>query len=223
LFHRIRQLRGFHIKDGTREIGNLWGFVIDRHTWTVSHIVVNTGGWFQDQSIIISKQALQKPLLSDKTLPVSLKCDETGTEHINSVDSNSSPFVTKLKISIGIPSGWALTRPTPMVAFPVLMARSFYEKVPGLSTEDQQDDTHAQSCRDIVGCQIHSMDGMVGTVNDLLLDDDCWKIRYVVLDTGRWFSGRKVIVSTLWLRYMNEDERTLIVSRTVQSSVRLRS
>ena len=59
---------------------------------------------------------------------------------------------------------------------------------------------------DLRGYVIHATDGLIGTVDDLYFDDDAWTIRYFVVDTGGWLSGRKVLVSPLaighpdWLR-----------------------
>lgn len=37
-------------------------------------------------------------------------------------------------------------------------------------------------------------DEKVGSVNSILLDDDTRKIRYLVVDTGFWFFGKKVLL-----------------------------
>ena len=58
----------------------------------------------------------------------------------------------------------------------------------------------------LTGYAIHATDGPIGTVDDLCFDDEVWTIRYFVVDTGGWLSGRKVLVSPLaighpdWLR-----------------------
>jgi sporulation protein YlmC with PRC-barrel domain len=42
---------------------------------------------------------------------------------------------------------------------------------------------------------VMALDGVVGRVADVLYDDVCWTIRYLVMDTGRLLPGRKVLVS----------------------------
>jgi sporulation protein YlmC with PRC-barrel domain len=46
----------------------------------------------------------------------------------------------------------------------------------------------------IKGYAILGSDGRFGTVSDLLFDDQSWKIRWLVVDTGGWLSGRKVVI-----------------------------
>jgi hypothetical protein len=46
----------------------------------------------------------------------------------------------------------------------------------------------------INGYAIEASDGQIGTVSDLLFEDVSWVIRWVVVDTGNWLSGRKVLL-----------------------------
>jgi hypothetical protein len=44
------------------------------------------------------------------------------------------------------------------------------------------------------GGTVEASDGEVGTVKDILFDDEAWRIRWVVVDTGTWLTGRKVLI-----------------------------
>jgi len=44
------------------------------------------------------------------------------------------------------------------------------------------------------GCSIQAKDGKVGSANDILFDDQTWKICWLVVDTGGWLGGRKVLI-----------------------------
>ena len=44
------------------------------------------------------------------------------------------------------------------------------------------------------GCPIAASDGHIGAVKDFLFDDQSWKIRWMVVDTGDWLPGRKVLI-----------------------------
>jgi hypothetical protein len=44
------------------------------------------------------------------------------------------------------------------------------------------------------GCPIAARDGHIGAVKDFLFDDQSWKIRWMVVDTGDWLPGRKVLI-----------------------------
>lgn len=44
------------------------------------------------------------------------------------------------------------------------------------------------------GFEIQAKDGSLGIVSDFLFDDSTWKVRWMVVDTGRWLTGRKVLI-----------------------------
>lgn len=51
--------------------------------------------------------------------------------------------------------------------------------------------THLRSAREVIGYIIHSTDGEAGQVNDFIVDDSDWAIRYMSVDTGKWLPERK--------------------------------
>ena len=52
-----------------------------------------------------------------------------------------------------------------------------------------------RNVRHLRGYAILATDGPIGEVEDLYFDDDRWAIRYLVVDTGSWLPGRKVLIS----------------------------
>ena len=47
---------------------------------------------------------------------------------------------------------------------------------------------------DLKGSKIKARDGEVGEVEDFYFDDDKWTIRYLVVDTGNWLPGGRVLI-----------------------------
>ena len=47
----------------------------------------------------------------------------------------------------------------------------------------------------LIGRVIQATDGELGKVDEFYFDDRTWRIRYMVVETGNWLSGRKVLVS----------------------------
>ncbi|RBP08642.1 PRC-barrel domain protein [Roseiarcus fermentans] len=46
----------------------------------------------------------------------------------------------------------------------------------------------------LIGCPVAASDGRIGAVEDFLLDDRRWTVRWLVVDTGDWLPGRKVLI-----------------------------
>jgi sporulation protein YlmC with PRC-barrel domain len=68
----------------------------------------------------------------------------------------------------------------------------------------------------IKGYAIAATDGRLGTVSDFLFDDASWKIRWLVVDTGNWLSGRKVLLPPSALGHPDPKEREFSVGLTMQ-------
>jgi hypothetical protein len=73
------------------------------------------------------------------------------------------------------------------------------------------EDRRLMSSRELNGCHIQAADGEIGHVDDVLVDEDSWRIRYLVLDTSNWIGGRSVVVSPRVLTAVNLPERLVKV------------
>ncbi len=64
------------------------------------------------------------------------------------------------------------------------------------------------------GAPLQAMDGTVGELADLLFDDRTWQIRWLLVDSGRWLSGRKILIHPSSLQQPESDTATLRVQLT---------
>jgi len=47
----------------------------------------------------------------------------------------------------------------------------------------------------LIGKTVDAVNGEIGSVHDLYFDDQTWSVRYLIVDTGKWLPGRKVLVA----------------------------
>src|SRR6266542_4249443 len=52
-----------------------------------------------------------------------------------------------------------------------------------------------RSVNDLKGFEIVATDGEIGDIVEFSFDDERWAVRYIVVNTGNWLSGRQVMVS----------------------------
>ena len=71
-----------------------------------------------------------------------------------------------------------------------------------------------RNVKELRGFAIHATDGMIGEVDDFYFDDEDWAIRYLVVDTGHWLSGRKVLISPLAIGHLDWMAQQLGLSLT---------
>jgi sporulation protein YlmC with PRC-barrel domain len=66
--------------------------------------------------------------------------------------------------------------------------------------------SHLRSSREVMGYAIHGTDGKAGTLEDLLIDPEEGRIRYMVVKTGEWLSHRHVLISPDRITKVNWSE-----------------
>jgi hypothetical protein len=69
-------------------------------------------------------------------------------------------------------------------------------------------------------------DGDIGHVQDILIDDSDWSVRFLVVDTRNWLPGAHVLISPATVRQIECADREIRISAdraTVNSSPRLQS
>jgi hypothetical protein len=97
------------------------------------------------------------------------------------------------------------------------MVSSFYVKADSHNSTEASCDETPESGRDLINCEVWAADGRAGSIYDLLLDDRTWTVRYVILDTGRWFPGRKVILPTDHLKRDADNGARLLTNLEVET------
>jgi sporulation protein YlmC with PRC-barrel domain len=93
-------------------------------------------------------------------------------------------------------------------AVPVALSRAEVQRA---APEVLPSDRHLVSARELEGCHIQASDGEIGHVDDVLLDEQNWRIQYLVLDTSNWIGGRAVVVSPRVLSGVDWPDRLVKV------------
>lgn len=75
------------------------------------------------------------------------------------------------------------------------------------------------NAKTLEGCELHARDGDVGRIKDIYFDDAAWRVRYFVVETGSWLTGRTVLIAPTALGAPTPDRQRLVVNLT-QEQVR---
>jgi hypothetical protein len=67
------------------------------------------------------------------------------------------------------------------------------------------------SPRNVVGYDVEARDGSIGKVDDATYDTDS---SYLVVDTGPWIFGKKVMLPAGVIQNVDHDAETILVNRT---------
>jgi uncharacterized protein YrrD len=68
------------------------------------------------------------------------------------------------------------------------------------------------SVKKTAGYHIHARNGEIGHVDDFLIGDESWRIRYLLVDTSNWIGGRSVIVSADAVERVDKNDHRLYVA-----------
>jgi hypothetical protein len=83
------------------------------------------------------------------------------------------------------------------------------QPVGSADTQPNEGDPHLRSIKAITGYHIHATDGEIGHVEDFLVDDGGWSIRYITVDTRNWWPGEKVLIAPGSVREIDWADRLI--------------
>ncbi|MEO5645667.1 MAG: PRC-barrel domain-containing protein [Bacteroidia bacterium] len=218
----IHSLLGYTIKGTDGEIGKVEEFYFDDRTSTIRYMVVKTGGWFSEKKVLISPDSFQKAEWESKTFSVNL----TQEKIKNSPDIDTDKPVSRQHEELmrgyyswpdyygngyGMFGYWGLG----MWGYPVADERTKEEMNEMNAKEHANDNPHLRSTHEVKGYNIHATDGDIGEVEDFIIDDATWKVHFLVVDTGHWFSGKKVLISPDRIKEIDWETGAVIIDTTV--------
>ena len=94
----------------------------------------------------------------------------------------------------------AIQHPWTVATLPATMSRDDVLDQPQIQPDEKPADTaddcaHVRSTDDLTGFHIEATDGEIGHMDDFLIDENSWRIRYLVVDTSNWIGGKWVALS----------------------------
>ena len=97
-------------------------------------------------------------------------------------------------------------------AFPYIVPR--HEKARASNPGGKAWNAHLRSTSAVSGYNIQASDGEIGHVEDFVIDDETWTIRYLIVDTQNWWPGKKVLISIRWIDRISWDEGRVFINMT---------
>jgi sporulation protein YlmC with PRC-barrel domain len=190
---------GYRLNGADGEVGRAVDLLFDDRTWTVRYLVVETGAWLDGRRVLISPLGLRKGEWTSRRLVLDGTRQQVETAPLLAWDT---PVSREHEIELSCHYGWnvgagllsdSADMPPPEVLPPT-------EAGPSL-----------RSLKELLGQALRAEDGEVGHVDDVILDDDSWTGRHLVVDSKNWLAARKMLVSTELSR-VNWSERRVEVS-----------
>jgi hypothetical protein len=219
MLQNLQKLLGYAIQATNGPIGKVYDFYFDDEKWGIRYMVAETGKWLSDRKVLLSPESLGRPNLEEEILPVKL----TRAQVEDSPDINTDqPISRRLEAKLHKHYGWTPYWDTPMIGSGGSIGTIRYPGVPPMNPskdllefeENEQDENGCPSLRsmnEVCGYRIHAGHGQIGHLEDLIVDDESWTIRYLVIDTRNWLPGKRVLVSPDWIDQISWEGQLVYV------------
>lgn len=209
MLHRLKTLKKYKLDSLDGEMGRVSDFYFDDQHWTVRYLVAETGNWLAGRQVLVSPHALVAAIKDECHIAVDLSKKQIEDSPSLASDKPVSRQFEKDYYGHygwtpywGGPQAWGYY-PTPMRTDPA--------EVPTGTPEGEEWDSHLRSMAEVTDYSIEAADGEIGHVEDFVLDDETWTIRYLIVDTRNWWPGKKVLVSPRWIDRVSWSEAKVFV------------
>jgi hypothetical protein len=226
----LNDLKNYAIDATDGVIGHVKDFYFDDQSWVVRYLVVHTGAWLLGKNVLISPVSVGQPNWTEHLLPVAITRDQV--RHGPDIDTDkpvSRQHEVRFFDYYRYPYYWGggglwgagFSGASMMGQGSFSDAdndRAALERVrtsgAAAAANAAHTDAHLRSCRSVIGYGINTRDGAIGEVNELLVDERTWAIRYLVVDTSGWWLGHRVLIAPQWIERVSWSERGVDVNLT---------
>lgn len=209
MLNKAKILSGYTLHSLDGDIGNAKEFYFDDHHWTIRYLVANTGNWIMGRQVLISPYEMVAVNKEEQYIAIDLKKKQIeDSPSLNDDKPVSRQFEESYGKCYGLPIYWE--GPYIWGAYPNIVhdPKLWKESSPG----EKLWDLHLRSTSAVSGYNIQALDGDIGHVEDFVIDDETWVIRYLIIDTQNWWPGKKVLISPEWIDRVSWDQGTVFVN-----------
>jgi sporulation protein YlmC with PRC-barrel domain len=210
MLNKAETLQGYSLQNIDAEtIGKVKEFYFDDRHWTNRYLVADTGNWLTGRQVLISPHALGAVKSGHENIVLDLT--KKQIEDSPSLDSDkpvSRQFEQSYFVYYGYPVYWG--GPYMWGAHPLIMRdpEQWKKTIQG----EKEWDPNLRNTQDVRGYQIQASDGEIGHVEDFIIDDETWAIRYLIIDTKNWWSGKKVLIAPSRIERVSWAESKVFVN-----------
>jgi hypothetical protein len=233
MLRSMKDLEDYAIRATDGTIGHVKDLYFDDQAWVVRYLIVDTGTWLSSRKVLISPIAIGHPNWTEKILPVSITKEQVkNSPDIDTEKPVSRQHEIRYFGYYGYPNYWGGAGLWGGGIYPNMMmpgnagfvstahpVQSEAEKAYARNeaARHQDDDPHLRSCKAVVSYHIQATDGDIGHVQGLLVDEETWAIRYIIVDTSNWWLGHQVLIAPQWIQDVSWSDATVSVNLTRQA------
>jgi sporulation protein YlmC with PRC-barrel domain len=217
MLRSLKDLERYTVCATDGDLGTVVNFLLDDHRWTIRYLVVESGGFLDGRQVLISPIFFREADWLTHRFHLAMTLDKV--KHSPGVNLDlpvSRQHEQDYYGYYGYPHYWGGEGIWGMGAYPGSLMAGGWDEALARHSDRTSGDAHLRSARELQGYHVQGTDQEVGHVDDFLVDDETWQIRYLVVDTSHWWFGKKVLVSPHWASRVSWEESKVHVSMTRQ-------
>lgn len=192
----LKQFIGSSLQGTDGEVGTAKDVLFDSRTWDLRYLVVDTGTWLPGRKVLLSPTEVVGVDWDQEQVSVRRTKEQVKeAPHVDSEQPVSRQMEVELAAYYGWPAYWeggvVMGAPAPVMVERPAVTEQQLEK----AKTEQRGDPELRSFQEVQGYRLTATDGEAGHLRDFIVDDQLWSVRYLVLDTGNWLPGRRVLLS----------------------------
>lgn len=210
MINKFKTLKGCKLDGLDGEIGDVREFYFDDLNWAIRYLVVDTGDWLKGRQVLISPKALACAIQGEQPIAISLTQEQIeNSPLLNSDMPVSRQFEEAYYGYYGWPAYWS---GAPLWGTDPGLARDRENGQKSTQGATTTGEFHLHSTADMWSCHIHAGNGDIGNVEDLIIDDETWTIRFLIIDTRTWWPGKKVLVAPQWITRVDWGDSKVLIN-----------
>jgi hypothetical protein len=210
MLNKIKTLKGYKLDSLDGEIGKVKEFYFDDTYWTIRYLVADTGNWLSGRKVLISPYALRAVNKEEQNIAINLT--KKQIEDSPPLDSDK-PVSRQFEEYYYGNYGWPMYWDGPYEWGPYPYLAHDHKTLKDYQAEKKWE-PHLRSTNVVSGYHVQASDGMIGKIEDFIIDEEAWAIRYLIINTRNLWSGKVVLVSPRWIERVSWGELKVFVNLT---------
>jgi len=215
MLRNLTNLYNYKLAASDGDIGRVKDFYFDDKTWVIRYLVADTGSWLAGRLVLLTPHVFGHfDEVDGKVMLVNLTRQQI--ENSPSIESHK-PVSRQYEIEYyryyGWPAYWNGGAMWGLGGYPVVLP-PFRDELEAHQKYHHRDDKHLRSAHAVTGYHIQTVDGTIGHVSGLIVDDRSWAVRKLVVETGHWYSGKEIQITPDKIERISYEESKVFVNLT---------
>ena len=178
MLRSIKEIIGYKMLASDGVIGECKDFLFEDRPWVIRYLVAKPNDWLFGRKVLLPMTALENPEWKTQLLHVNLsKSQIEKSPPLSEDEPVSREYEKQSFLYYGWPAYWEHSLP-----------------------DGPAEDSQLRSVNEVTGYTVQGIDKRIGQIEDMIIEDDIWAIRYLAVQTIREFGEKMILLAPQWVQ-----------------------